>query len=182
MPPWRRGGCVLWKNDKLIHSPLPRGIQIPVDPEGVVEAEGRVRDLPDRKPFRIPHGLSFYFSISQGASVRLFLLALEQNFGAPATRALMETLLIVTDNQRAWLEALREISGHTDPALPSWQLAAFRAILGKQERDRYRSRSTALFRAPHDRAPQGSFPAGCLAVRRQASERCCRPRSTSSGH
>jgi len=62
---------------------------------------------------------------------RLFLLALEQNIGEPATRALMGTFLVATDNERAWVEALRSISGHTDPALTTRRLAALRAIFGK---------------------------------------------------
>lgn len=62
----------------------------------------------------------------------LFRLALEQE-GFDTQRAAVEEIFgaIVSRNEVAWLEALRDASGHSDPALTTRSRAALRGIFGK---------------------------------------------------
>ena len=61
----------------------------------------------------------------------LFKLALEQ-LGGTTARAVEEIFgAVVTRNEAAWIEELREASGHSDPSLTTWSRAALRGIFGK---------------------------------------------------
>jgi hypothetical protein len=62
----------------------------------------------------------------------LFLLALEQA-GLKTTLAAVNDVFgtIVSRNEVAWLEEIRDASGHTDPNLTSRTRSALRAIFGK---------------------------------------------------
>ena len=63
---------------------------------------------------------------------QLFLLAFEQA-GLKTTLAAVNEVFgtIVSRNEVAWLEEIREASGRTDPSLTSRMRTALRAILGK---------------------------------------------------
>lgn len=62
----------------------------------------------------------------------LMQLALEQAVGKTAATAILETFgSPITENERAWLEELREVSGHSDPRLTARSRTALRAIFGK---------------------------------------------------
>lgn len=62
----------------------------------------------------------------------LFRLALEQDGHATTALAVQEIFgAIVSKNETAWLNELREASGHSDPTLTVRTRAAFRAIFGK---------------------------------------------------
>lgn len=62
----------------------------------------------------------------------LFRLALEQDGHATTALAVQEIFgAIVSKNETAWLNELREASGHSDPTLTVRARAAFRAIFGK---------------------------------------------------
>lgn len=59
-------------------------------------------------------------------------LALEQAVGKTAAQAIKDIFgTPVSDNERAWLEELREASDNTDPRLTARTRAAFRGIFGK---------------------------------------------------
>ena len=59
-------------------------------------------------------------------------LALEQAIGRTAAEAVVEIFGVpVTLNERAWVEAIREASGHSDPRLTSRSQAAINAIVGR---------------------------------------------------
>ncbi|PJE34604.1 transcriptional regulator [Pseudooceanicola lipolyticus] len=59
-------------------------------------------------------------------------LALEQAIGRTAAEAVVEIFGVpVTLNERAWVEAIREASGHSDPRLTSRSQAAINAIFGR---------------------------------------------------
>jgi len=62
----------------------------------------------------------------------LFLLALEQA-GLKTTLAAVNDVFgtVVTRNEVAWLEELRDASGHSDPSLTVRSRSAIRAIFGK---------------------------------------------------
>ncbi|AHM05752.1 hypothetical protein roselon_03497 [Roseibacterium elongatum DSM 19469] len=62
----------------------------------------------------------------------LFLMALEQA-GGETTRLAAEEIFgtIVSRNEVAWLEEIRDASGYTDPALTSRARSAIRGIFGK---------------------------------------------------
>ena len=62
----------------------------------------------------------------------LFKLALEQP-GGVTTAAAIEMIFgtIVTRNEVAWLEEIREASGHSDPNLTTRSRSALRAVFGK---------------------------------------------------
>jgi hypothetical protein len=62
----------------------------------------------------------------------LFRLALEQA-GSETTRTAAEEVFgtIVSRNEVAWLEEIRDASGNTDPALTSRARSAIRGIFGK---------------------------------------------------
>jgi hypothetical protein len=61
----------------------------------------------------------------------LFKLALEQQGGTTA-RAVEEIFgVVVTRNEAAWIEELREASGHADPNLATRSRAALRGMFGK---------------------------------------------------
>lgn len=62
----------------------------------------------------------------------LLQLAIEQWVGATAMRTLEEILgTIVSQNEIAWLNELRDASGHTNPALTTRARSALRSIFGK---------------------------------------------------
>jgi hypothetical protein len=62
----------------------------------------------------------------------LFLMALEQAGGETMRLAAEEIFgTIVSRNEVAWLEEIRDASGHTDPALTSRARSAIRGIFGK---------------------------------------------------
>ena len=62
----------------------------------------------------------------------LFKLALEQPGGVTAAAAIeMIFGTIVTRNEVAWLEEIREASGHSDPNLTTRSRSALRAVFGK---------------------------------------------------
>ncbi len=62
----------------------------------------------------------------------LWLLALEQQGNATTATEISEIFgSIVTTNELAWIEAVRDASGMTDPPLTKRALAAIRAIFGK---------------------------------------------------
>jgi hypothetical protein len=62
----------------------------------------------------------------------LFRLAMEQG-GRETARMAMEEVFgtIVSRNEVAWLEEIRDASGHTDPALTSRTRSAVRGVFGK---------------------------------------------------
>ncbi len=62
----------------------------------------------------------------------LFLLTLEQA-GLETTKAAVRAIFgaIVTRNEVAWLEEIRDASGHSDPSLTSRSRSAIRGIFGK---------------------------------------------------
>lgn len=62
----------------------------------------------------------------------LFNLALDQIGGSTTARAIAEIFgTIVTRNEVAWIEAIREASGNTDPSLTTRSRSAIRGIFGK---------------------------------------------------
>ena len=62
----------------------------------------------------------------------LFKLALEQLGGDTTARAIEEIFgVVVTRNEAAWIEELRDASGHSDPNLTSKGRAAIRGVFGK---------------------------------------------------
>ena len=62
----------------------------------------------------------------------VLLLTLEQLAGDTTARALMDIFgTIVTRNEVAWLEEIREASGHVDPTLTTRARSAIRGIFGK---------------------------------------------------
>lgn len=62
----------------------------------------------------------------------LFTLAVEQLQGDTTDLTIRQIFgVLVTRNEAAWLEELRDASGHTDPSLTSKARAALRAIFGK---------------------------------------------------
>lgn len=63
---------------------------------------------------------------------RLFLLAMEQ-LGNDTTAQAIEEIFgaIVTRNEVAWLEEIREASDHSDPSLTMRARSAIKAIFGK---------------------------------------------------
>jgi hypothetical protein len=62
----------------------------------------------------------------------LLQLAIEQWVGTTAMRTLDEILgTVVTHNEIAWLNELRDASGNTNPTLTTRNRAAFRAIFEK---------------------------------------------------
>lgn len=62
----------------------------------------------------------------------LFRLALEQS-GDETTRRAVEDIFgaVVSRNEVAWLEEIREASGNSDPSLTSRARAAIRSVFGK---------------------------------------------------
>ena len=63
---------------------------------------------------------------------RLLQLAIEQWVGGTAARTFDEIFgTIVTLNEIAWLEEIRNASGHSDPTLTTRARSALRAIFGK---------------------------------------------------
>lgn len=64
-------------------------------------------------------------------SKHLFRMALEQTWGSTAARAIDEIFgTIVSRNEVAWLEEIRDASGQTDPTLTLRLRAALRAVFG----------------------------------------------------
>ncbi|MGY6634229.1 MAG: hypothetical protein ACXIU8_10880 [Alkalilacustris sp.] len=62
----------------------------------------------------------------------MFKLALEQDLGSTSAQTVEDIFgTIVTRNEVAWLEALREASDHGDPTLTSRAKTALRGIFGK---------------------------------------------------
>lgn len=62
----------------------------------------------------------------------LFMLAVEQLGGDTTEGAIAQIFgTLVTRNETAWLEEIRDASGHTDPALTSRARSAIRSIFGK---------------------------------------------------
>jgi hypothetical protein len=62
----------------------------------------------------------------------LMLLTLEQHGLETTSAAIVDVFgAIVTDHEVAWLEAIRDASGHSDPALTSRGRAAIRGIFNK---------------------------------------------------
>ena len=62
----------------------------------------------------------------------LFQMALEQSSGDTTERAVREIFgTIVSRNEVAWIEEIRDASGHSDPALTSRARHAIRSIFGK---------------------------------------------------
>jgi DNA-binding Xre family transcriptional regulator len=62
----------------------------------------------------------------------LFNLALDQLGGDTTVRAIEQIFgVIVTKNEAAWIEEIRNASGHADPALTSRGRAAIRGVFGK---------------------------------------------------
>jgi hypothetical protein len=62
----------------------------------------------------------------------LFMMAVEQ-LGGETTALTIRKIFgtVVTENETAWLEEIRDASGHSDPSLTSRSRAALRAIFGK---------------------------------------------------
>ena len=59
----------------------------------------------------------------------LFMMAMEQLGGDTTERTIRQIFgTIVTENEVAWLEEIREASGHTDPSLTSKGRAAIRGL------------------------------------------------------
>ncbi|MGY6412509.1 MAG: XRE family transcriptional regulator [Alkalilacustris sp.] len=62
----------------------------------------------------------------------LFRLTMEQEMGGTAAKAIEEIFgTIVSRNDVAWIEALREVSDNTDPTLTSRAKSTLRGIFGK---------------------------------------------------
>ena len=62
----------------------------------------------------------------------LFKLALEQLGGATTARAIEQIFgTIVTRNEVAWIEEIREASGHGDPSLTTRSRSVIRGVFGK---------------------------------------------------
>jgi transcriptional regulator with XRE-family HTH domain len=62
----------------------------------------------------------------------IFTMALEQTWGSTTSRTIDEIFnAVVTDNERAWLEEIRDASGQSDPALTTRARSALRAIFGR---------------------------------------------------
>lgn len=62
----------------------------------------------------------------------LFNLALDQMGGATTARAIEQIFgTIVTRNEVAWIEEIRDASGHTDPSLTGRSRSVIRGIFGK---------------------------------------------------
>jgi len=62
----------------------------------------------------------------------LFNLALDQLGGDTTARAIEEIFgVVVTKNEAAWINEIRDASGHTDPSLTSRGRSAVRGIFGK---------------------------------------------------
>ena len=62
----------------------------------------------------------------------LFKLALEQTGGATSARAIEEIFgAVVTRNEVAWIEELRDASDYSDPSLTARGRAAIRGVFGK---------------------------------------------------
>ncbi len=62
----------------------------------------------------------------------LFNLALDQLGGDTTVRAIEQIFgVVVTKNEAAWIEEIRDASGHADPALTSRGRAAIRGTFGK---------------------------------------------------
>lgn len=62
----------------------------------------------------------------------LFNLALDQLGGDTTVRAIEEIFgVVVTKNEAAWINEIRDASGHTDPSLTSRGRSAIRGIFGK---------------------------------------------------
>lgn len=65
-------------------------------------------------------------------SALLFHLALEQLSTDTTSAAITQIFrAIVTENEAAWLNAIREASDHSDPALTSKAQSAIRTIFGR---------------------------------------------------
>jgi hypothetical protein len=63
---------------------------------------------------------------------QLFKLALEQVGGDTTAHAVDEIFgAVVTNNEVAWLDAIRDASGHTDPSLTTRAKSAIRGVFGK---------------------------------------------------
>lgn len=62
----------------------------------------------------------------------LLLLALEQMIGSTEARAIMTILsTAVTQNEKAWVDAIREASGMTDPPITRRCRTAIFGVFGK---------------------------------------------------
>ena len=62
----------------------------------------------------------------------MFKLALEQELGGTSAQTVEDIFgTIVTRNEVAWLEAIREASDHSDPTLTSRAKATLRGIFGR---------------------------------------------------
>lgn len=62
----------------------------------------------------------------------LFNLALDQLGGDTTVRAIEEIFgVVVTRNEAAWINEIRDASGHTDPSLTSRGRSAIRGIFGR---------------------------------------------------
>ena len=62
----------------------------------------------------------------------LFNLALDQLGGDTTVRAIEDIFgVVVTKNEAAWINEIRDASGHTDPSLTSRGRSAIRGIFGK---------------------------------------------------
>lgn len=62
----------------------------------------------------------------------LFNLAVDQLGGATTARAIEEIFgVVVTKNEVAWINEIRDASGHTDPSLTSRGRSTIRGIFGK---------------------------------------------------
>jgi len=67
-----------------------------------------------------------------GRGEYLMRLAMEQAEGDSAARAILEIFgTPVTANELGWIEAIRELSDHSDPRLTTRSRAALRAMFGK---------------------------------------------------
>lgn len=62
----------------------------------------------------------------------LFMMALEQLGGSTTERAIKQIFgTLVTENEAAWLDEIRQASGHTNPSLTTRARSAIRGIFGK---------------------------------------------------
>lgn len=66
---------------------------------------------------------------------RLLLLALEQDVGDTTARAILEIMggTVVSRNERAWIQAIREASGNIDPPLTKRGRTGITSLLRKAE-------------------------------------------------